>query len=139
MLKSEIGFGSVKFNQGNDDVSCMMSCSHVRSEKELTELAEVFAYGSEFGQEMVSMIKYEDTVPTVVEFSTTELAKDKGRLTLTLVFENGKKHTLAIADYLNDETLISDMKAGILAKSAGAFGVASKVVTVNESFAKNKN
>lgn len=139
MLKVEIGFGSIKYNQGNDDVGCMMSCSHVRSEKELNELGEVFAYGSEFGQEMLSQIKYEETVPTVVEFSSTELAKDKGTLALTLVFENGKKHSLTLFDYPNDDTLIADMKTAILAKSAGAFGVSSKVTQVNESFSKNKN
>ena len=139
MLKTEIGFGSIKYNQGNDDVGCMMSCSHVRSEAELIELAGVFAYGSEFGQEMLSQIKYEETIPTVVEFSSTELAKDKGTLALTLVFENGKKHSLTLFDYPNDDTLIADMKTAILAKSAGAFGVPSKVTQVNESFSKNKN
>ena len=138
MLRTAIGFGSVKFNQGNDDMACMMSCSHVTSEVELTELAEVFGYNGEFGAEMLSQLKY-DRVPTVVEFSTTELAKDKGTLVLTLVFENGKKHTLTLFDYLNDDTLIADMKTAILAKSSGAFGVPSKVSQVNESFTKNKN
>ena len=58
---------------------------------------------------------------------------------MTLVFENGKKHTLTLFDYLNDDTLITDMKTVILAKSSGAFGVPSKVTQVNESFSKNKN
>lgn len=138
MLKTEIGFGSVKFNQGNDDVSAMMSCSHVRSETELTELAGVFAYGSEFGQEMLSQIKFEETVPTVVEFATVELAQDKGRLELELVFENGKKHKLSISNYLNDPDLITAMKNSILGKSAGAFGVTTVVSAVNTTFIKNK-
>ena len=138
MLKTEIGFGSVKFNQGNDDVSAMMSCSHVRSETELTELAEVFAYGTEFGQEMLSQIKYEETVPTVTDFTVDELAQDKGRLELELVFENGKKHKLNISNYPYDSALITAMKNSILGKSAGAFGVTTVVSSVNTTFTKNK-
>ena len=56
-----------------------------------------------------------------------------------LVLKKKKKHSLTFFDYPNDDTLIADMKTAILAKSAGAFGVSSKVTQVNESFSKNKN
>lgn len=138
MLKPEIGFGSVKYNQGNDDVACMMSCSHVRSEAELVALAEVFAYGGEFGAEMISMQKYEGAVPAVADFTAEELGKEKGRLTLELVFENGKKHKITISNYLNDEDLITAMKNKILLATAGSFGVQSGITAVNTTFVKNK-
>lgn len=138
MLKTDTTFGSVKYNQGNDDVGCLMSCAHVRSEAELIALADVFAYNGEFGEEFISMIKQEGTVPTVAEFTADELAKEKGRLVLELVFENGKKHKITVPDYPNDETLITAMKGVIMAKSAGAFGVNSAVTAVNTTFTKNK-
>lgn len=139
MLRTQLAFGSVKYNQGNDDVSAGMSCGHVRSESELTALAEIFAYDGEFGAEFISMMKYEDTVPTVAEFTADEKLKDKGRLELELVFENGKKHTISIADYYNDETLVTAMKTAALNSTAGAFGVQSTVTAVNTNFTKNKN
>jgi len=138
MLKTELAFGSVKYNQGNDDLAALMSCSHVRSESELIALANLFLYGGEFGAEFISMQRYEDNVPTVAEFTAEEKTKDKGRLELQLVFQNGKKHTITIADYYNDETLITAMKTVITNATAGAFGVQSVVSAVNTTFTKNK-
>ena len=57
---------------------------------------------------------------------------------LQLVFQNVKKHTITIADYYNDETLVTAMKTVITNATAGAFGVQSVVSAVNTTFTKNK-
>lgn len=133
-LLPEVGYGTVVLNQGNDDVGCIGTCSHVTSEAELIALAAVLAYNGEFGESMISMKKYESSPPVVTEFTVAQKAKTKGRLELQLVFENGKKEWIKIKEYYNDEAAITAMKTAIMAESAGAFGISSKVASINEKF-----
>lgn len=133
-LDAKISFGTVAFNQGNDDVGCIMSTSHATTQEELENLAEIFAYAGEFGQRMLSMQKYETAPVTTTEWTATTKGKTKGRLEIEFVFENGKKHKLNIGHFYNDEDLINAMVTEIKAKSAGAFGVTAKVETVNLNF-----
>lgn len=133
-LLPEVGYGTVKLNQGNDDVGCIGTSSHVTSEAELIALAGVLSYNGEFGEEMISMKKYESAPLSVTEFTAEVKAKTKGRLELQLVFENGKKEWIKIKEFYNDEDMITAMKNAIIAESSGAFGISSKVASVNATF-----
>lgn len=133
-LLPEVGYGTVKLNQGNDDVGCIGTSSHVTSEAELIALAGVLAYNGEFGEELISMTKFESAPFAVTEFTAEIKAKQKGRLELQLVFENGKKEWIKIKEFYNDEDMITAMKNAIIADSAGAYGISSKVSSVNVSF-----
>lgn len=133
-LLPEVGYGTAKFNQGNDDVGFTASSSHVKSEAELIALAVVLSFNGEFGEEMISMTKSESAPFAVTEFTAEVKAKQKGRLEMQLVFENGKKEWIKIKEYYNDEDMITAMKNAIISESAGAFGVSSKVSSVNVSF-----
>ena len=87
-----------------------------------------------FSKEEISMKKYESAPLSVTEFTAEVKAKTKGRLELQLVFENGKKEWIKIKEFYNDEDMITAMKTAIIAESSGAFGISSKVSSVNATF-----
>lgn len=132
LLNPKYGIGTL--NQGNDDVKCQVSSSHVNTEAELIALVELFSHGGEFGEEMISMSRDESAPVAVTEFTADEKKNAKGLVELELVFENGKKEKIKLNNYFNDNALIGLMITEIMNKSAGAFGTASKVVAVNVKF-----
>jgi len=135
MSANAINFTAITFGQGNDDVGFTATTPHVNSESEITALADVLACNGEFGQKMHTTTRYETVPGTVTPFTSTVKAKQRGRLKLSLIFESGKKGSITIADYFNDEDAITAMRTAILAKSAASWGaINSKVITVNAEF-----
>lgn len=140
MSANTISFAAITYGQGNDDVGFTATTPHVNSETEITALADVLACNGEFGQKMYTTTRYETAPNAVTAFTAEVKAKQRGRLKLSLEFESGKKGSITIEDYFNDEAAITAMKNVILAKTAAAWGVInSPVITVNAEFHARKS
>lgn len=141
MARGNIAFVAITHGQGNDDVKSYSNSAHIRSVAEAEAVADILAYGGEFGERSISYTRYEETPQTVVALTTGEQTAPRGRLKLELTFnsavagESGKKETIEIEDFFNDDTLIDAAKTAITTMVAAAWsGINQKVSTVNAIF-----
>lgn len=145
MALGNIAFVAITHGQGNDDVKSYANSAHIRSVAEAESVAEILGYGGEFGERGISYTRYEQTPQTVVALTSGEQSAPRGRLSLELIFnsavagESGKKETIDIEDFFNDDTLITAAKTAITSMVAAAWsGIGQKVNTVNVTFTPRK-
>lgn len=146
MALGNIAYVNFTHGQGNDDVKSYGGSSHIKTVTEAEKVAEILSYGGEFGERGISYTRYEETPQTVVALTAGEQAAPRGRLRLELTFvsadagESGKKETIDIEDFFNDDTLIDAAKTAITNMVAAAWsGINQKVATVNVSFTPRKS
>lgn len=145
MARGNIAFVAITHGQGNDDIKSYSNSAHIRSTAEAEAIANILAYDGEFGERGISYTRYEETPQTVVALTAGEQGAPRGRLTLELTFnsavagESGKKETIEIEDFFNDDVLIDAAKTSITNMVAAAWsGIGQKVSTVNAIFTPRK-